>query len=515
MLSRLDCDEPHVCRLGGQDLVESRHRPDVWHDGTSTLCSRRRRNAREPGGQRRTTQSGRNHDPARRHGNDARHTKGSRVANHGAQLVPLHDPDGQCHDHGSFNHRLAWFEQVDVDGVAIDSGNACEPFVATTIEDPEFGALGQSKDVAHVMRVGLGKADARCIRVWHKTSMCRHGYRYTLHRMVFRGQALGKYRILEPLGSGGFGTVYLAEDTWIDKRVAIKVPHKQTLDFGELLREPRLLAALNHPNIVTVTTAEKQDGVFFIVMEYVPGDTLETIILERGPLDLSVALDYACQILNAVDHAHRQNVIHRDLRPANVFVGDRGILKVGDFGTSRFLELAAQGTTVIGSPPYMAPEQFEGRAVFGSDLYSVGVTMYQMLTGRLPYEMPVPSELDKLRTGELVHSARLVNPSIPTSIDSVILKALRPRVEDRYQQAEDVLQDILAARRDFVRRPAPTPDVVSTRPVLPARGVGELATRTSAARPPAAEAVANRFCWHCRKPLPSRAGRCPFCGESQ
>src|SRR6187397_1478203 len=105
--------------------------------------------------------------------------------------------------------------------------------------------------------------------------------------MVFRGQTLGKYRILEPLGSGGFGTVYLAEDTWIDKRVAIKVPHRQNLDFGELLREPRLLASLSHPNIVTVLTAEKQDDVFFIVMEYVPGETLEHIIVREGILDLT------------------------------------------------------------------------------------------------------------------------------------------------------------------------------------------------------------------------------------
>ncbi|MCC7044816.1 MAG: serine/threonine protein kinase [Acidobacteria bacterium] len=338
--------------------------------------------------------------------------------------------------------------------------------------------------------------------------------------MVFRGQALGKYRIIEPLGSGGFGTVYLAEDTWIDKRVAIKVPHRQTLDFGELLREPRLLAALNHPNLVTVITAEKQDGVFFIVMEYVPGETLETIILEKGPLDLSLALDYTCQIVNAVDHAHKQNVIHRDLRPANIFVTERGLLKVGDFGTSRFLELAAHGTTVIGSPPYMAPEQFEGRAVFGSDLYSIGVTMFQMLTGQLPYEMPIPSELEKLSTGELVSSARLKNPAIPVSIDNVILRALRPDVGERYQRAEDILDDILAARQDLVRKPTAgaTPQTVT-----PAAGgvpvrtppVATPITRPVASRAPAAEAVANRFCWHCRKPLPSRAGRCPFCGESQ
>jgi serine/threonine-protein kinase len=335
--------------------------------------------------------------------------------------------------------------------------------------------------------------------------------------MVFRGQALGKYRIIEPLGSGGFGTVYLAEDTWIDKRVAIKVPHRQTLDFGELLREPRLLAALNHPNVVTVITAEKQDGVFFIVMEYVPGDTLETIIIERGPLDLSLALDYTCQIVNAVDHAHKQNVIHRDLRPANIFVTERGLLKVGDFGTSRFLELAAHGTTVIGSPPYMAPEQFDGRAVFGSDLYSIGVTMDQMLTGQLPYDMPTPSELDKLRTGELITSARLKNPAIPISIDNVILRALRADPDERYPRAEDILDDILAARRDLVRKPAGKPSAPAAGPqaaVRMAPGATPVG-RPVASRAPAAEVVANRFCWHCRKPLPSRSGRCPFCGESQ
>src|SRR5918997_1620348 len=104
--------------------------------------------------------------------------------------------------------------------------------------------------------------------------------------MFFRGQTVGKYRIVSPLGSGGFGSVYLAEDTWIDKKVAIKVPHRQNLDFGELLREPRLLASLSHPNIVSIITAEKQDNVFFIVMEYVPGETLENLVAAGGPLEL-------------------------------------------------------------------------------------------------------------------------------------------------------------------------------------------------------------------------------------
>src|SRR5580765_8521122 len=269
--------------------------------------------------------------------------------------------------------------------------------------------------------------------------------------MVFRGQTLGKYRILEPLGSGGFGTVYLAEDTWIDKRVALKVPHRQNLDFGELLREPRLLASLNHPNIVTVITAEKQDGVFFIVMEYVPGETLETVIANKGALDVATVLDYTCQITNAVEHAHKQGVIHRDLRPANVFVTDKGVVKVGDFGTSRFLEIAAHGTTVIGSPPYMAPEQFEGRAVFASDLYSLGITMYQMLTGDLPYQTPAPSDLDQLRQGVLVTPPRRKNPQIPQALDDIVMRALRADVASRYQRAEDLLTDILAARRSLSR----------------------------------------------------------------
>src|SRR5262245_56832318 len=184
--------------------------------------------------------------------------------------------------------------------------------------------------------------------------------------MFFRGQTIGKYRIISTLGSGGFGAVYLAEDTWIDKKVALKVPHRQNLDFGELLREPRLLASLNHPNIVDVLTAEKQDNVFFIVMEYVAGETLEAVIEREGALELTRALDYTCQIANAVDHADAQGIIHRDLRPGNVLVTEQGLLKVADFGTSRFLEIAAHGTTVIGSPPYMAPEQFQGKAVFSS-----------------------------------------------------------------------------------------------------------------------------------------------------
>lgn len=328
--------------------------------------------------------------------------------------------------------------------------------------------------------------------------------------MFFRGQTLGKYKILASLGSGGFGAVYLAEDTWIDKKVAIKVPHRQTADFGELLREPRLLASLSHPNIVSVITAERLENTFFIVMEYVQGETLENIIARDGALDLRRALDFTCQICNGVDYAHTQGVIHRDLRPANMLVSEAGLVKVADFGTSRFLELAAKGTTVIGSPPYMAPEQFQGKAVFASDIYSLGVSMYQMLTGVLPYNTPLPKEIEKLMRGGLVMPPHVRNARIPRAISTIVMKAMAPTLPDRYQRASDLLKDLLAARK---------------------RGTGGRSSGTEKAGPPgpdngdalsdlqsrlkARQTPQPRFCWHCRKPLHARSDRCPFCGEAQ
>ena len=333
-----------------------------------------------------------------------------------------------------------------------------------------------------------------------------------LRPVFFRGQTVGKYKILSPLGSGGFGTVYLAEDTWIDKKVAIKVPHRQNVDFGDLLREPRLLASLNHPNIVSILTAERQSNIFFIVMEYIRGDTLETVISRDGQIDLARALDYTCQICNAVDHAHQQGVIHRDLRPGNVLVTEGGILKVADFGTSRFIEIAAHGTTVIGSPPYMAPEQFHGKAVFASDIYSLGVTMYQMLTGVLPYDTPAPADLEKLMKGELVAPPRTRNAKIPSKINDIVMKAVAPDVTKRYQRASDLLTDLLAARgrRKTTRvmpRQTPTAPAVTSSPV---NDVQDIQSRLRARETPQ-----PRFCWHCRKPLHARSARCPFCGEAQ
>ena len=330
--------------------------------------------------------------------------------------------------------------------------------------------------------------------------------------MLFRGQTLGKYKIVAPLGSGGFGAVYLARDTWIDKDVAIKVPHRQNINFSELLREPRLLATLDHPNIISVTTAEKQENVFFIVMEYVPGDTLENLIANDGPLAIPRALDFAIQICHAVQHAHDQGVIHRDLRPPNMLVSETDMLKVADFGTSRFLEMAAQGTTVIGSPPYMAPEQFEGKAVFASDIYSLGVTMYQMLCGSLPYEAPAPSDLNRLMRGDLVRPLRIRNTAIPTSLSDIVMRAMAPDLPSRYQSAGDLLVDLQASRKRRERRAVTSQvGISSTHPS------GHLTVSRTDVRGQsrATDTATAPFCWQCHKPLHARADQCPFCGEIQ
>lgn len=311
--------------------------------------------------------------------------------------------------------------------------------------------------------------------------------------MFLLGQTVGKYQILSNLGSGGFGTVLLARDTWIDKKVAIKVPHRQGADFDELLQEPRLLAALDHPNIVGIMTAERVEDTFFIVMEYIKGESLEAVLDREKSLDLARALTYGVQILRGVEHAHEAQILHRDLRPANVLLSESGAIKVADFGTSRFLE-KSHATTVIGSPPFMAPEAFQGRAVLASDIYSVGVMLYQMLTGNLPYFSPNPAQIEKLVAQGRCTPPWQRNNQIPREISDIVMKSLAPEVSNRYQHASELLDDLsTAAEIDHTAS-----EMEDIRRRLRAR-----------------EVPRKGFCWHCRKPLHSRSDTCAFCGEKQ
>jgi eukaryotic-like serine/threonine-protein kinase len=311
--------------------------------------------------------------------------------------------------------------------------------------------------------------------------------------MFLLGQTVGKYQILSNLGSGGFGTVFLAKDVWIDKKVAIKVPHRQSGDEGELLQEPRLLAALDHQNIVGIVTAERVDGVFFIVMEYVKGESLEAVLDREKALPLARAINYVVQILRGVEHAHEATILHRDLRPANVLISESGAVKVADFGTSRFLE-KSHATTVIGSPPYMAPEQFQGRAVLASDIYSVGVILYQMLTGLLPYFSPNPAQIERMVAQGRCTPPKLRNSQVPREISDIVMKAISANLGGRYQRASELLED-LATAGDIDHKATELDDI---RKRLKAREVPK-----------------KGFCWHCRKPLHARSDSCPFCGEAQ
>jgi eukaryotic-like serine/threonine-protein kinase len=460
----------------------------------------------------------------RPHGRYAQHDG---VSNDAIHLVVLQKRLRERHGDTRLGSRRARLNDLDARAPEARRDNAGDGFPPAAVEDRNGVARAQPEHTRKVLRLVFWKlhlARQRKLRgvepmhVWivaaaglKASTTCSRPYRI-LRPVFFRGQAVGKYKILSPLGSGGFGTVYLAEDTWIHKKVAIKVPHRQNVDFSDLLREPRLLASLNHPNIVSILTAEKQSNVFFIVMEYVPGDTLETVISRDGHIDLARTLDYTCQICNALDHAHQHGVIHRDLRPGNVLVHEGGVLKVADFGTSRFVELAAHGTTVIGSPPYMAPEQFHGKTVFASDIYSLGVTMYQMLTGVLPYNTPAPADLEKLMKGELVAPPRTRNPKIPAKVNDIVMKAVAPDVNARYQSAGELLRDLLAqrGRRRSTRVVTPQPPI--TPPVAPSSSEDMQSIHD---RLRARETPQPRFCWHCRKPLQARSSRCPFCGEAQ
>ena len=193
--------------------------------------------------------------------------------------------------------------------------------------------------------------------------------------MFFKNQRIGKYEILDTIGTGGFGSVYLAQDIMIGKKVALKVPHKQGEDMEKLLQEPRMLATLNHSHIVSVITAEMQKDIFYIVMEYIDGYSLEQYLRREGKIESGVALSWFLKLADALVYAHSKNVIHRDIRPANVLISHEGDIKLADLGTSRFLEGNRFASTRIGSPPYMAPEHFQGKATFQSDIYSFGVVI--------------------------------------------------------------------------------------------------------------------------------------------
>ena len=311
--------------------------------------------------------------------------------------------------------------------------------------------------------------------------------------MFLQGQKVGKYEIIRSLGSGGFGSVYLARDTWLDIKVALKVPHKQSSELYKLLKEPRLQAALNHPNIVRMIAAEKEKKIFFMVMEYVKGKTLEKIMEKEHVLESEAALDYIKQIAQGVDHAHKNKIIHRDLRPSNILISEEGTAKIADFGTSAWLNNVPYASTRIGSPPYMAPEQFLGKASYQSDVYSLGCIFYEMIVGRPPIFDPDPFKiLEKAQQGKIT-PPRLRNNKIPRDLDEIIMKCLASKVEDRYKRPSELIHAILSLKKKETR----TTEIEDILLRIRAR-----------------ETAKSQLCWNCRRPLPLKSRHCPHCGET-
>ncbi len=264
------------------------------------------------------------------------------------------------------------------------------------------------------------------------------------------GTNIENYKIVEVIGEGGMGVVYKAIDLKLERYVAIKIlntskpPNPQFIE--RFKREARNQAKLNHTNIIPVYGFTDADNTLGIVMEYIEGETLEDIIRREGRLDLKFSLDVMRQVLSGVAFAHQKGFIHRDLKPSNIIISNEGIAKIMDFGISKSINETKDITkagTKIGTIFYMSPEQIRGKPpTTQSDLYSLGVTFYEMLSGKTPFDYPTEFEIMEAHIKKMPARLSTHLPDIPPEIDRIISKALEKPVQKRYVTAEDFLEDI-------------------------------------------------------------------------
>jgi serine/threonine-protein kinase len=255
----------------------------------------------------------------------------------------------------------------------------------------------------------------------------------------------GRYRVMSRLGAGGMADVYLAEDEQLGRKIALKLLHRRFAedpDFVERFRrEAQAAAGLQHPNVVSVYDRGSFDDTYYIAMEYLPGRSLKQLIREEAPLDPVRAIDIALQILKAARFAHRRGVIHRDLKPHNVIVDDSGHAKVTDFGIARAgaSDMTETGS-IMGTAQYLSPEQAQGHAVnAGSDLYSVGVVLYEMLTGRVPFDAESAVTIALKHVSEAPTRPSTINPSIPPELDQTVMWVLNKNAADRPADADQLI----------------------------------------------------------------------------
>src|SRR6059058_6237198 len=257
-----------------------------------------------------------------------------------------------------------------------------------------------------------------------------------------------RYLILRKLGSGGMADVYLAEDKELGRRVALKLLNERHANDDQFVerfrREAQSAAGLNHPNIVSIFDRGQAEGTYYIAMEYLDGRTLKELLVRNGPTPIPIAIDYARQILGALAFAHRNGIVHRDIKPHNIVVGGDGRLKVTDFGiarsgTSQMTEVGS----IVGTAQYLSPEQARGAPVDPrSDLYSLGIVLYEMLTGTVPFTGDTPLEIAMKHLSTTPEPPSERRPEVPHELDSVVLRALAKDPHERYQSADEMDADL-------------------------------------------------------------------------
>ena len=254
----------------------------------------------------------------------------------------------------------------------------------------------------------------------------------------------GRYRIVRKLGSGGMADVYLAEDEELGRRIAIKIlndRHANDESFVERFRrEAKNAAGLSHPNIVSIYDRGEAEGTYYIAMEYLDGRSLKELVVARGPLPIPDAIDATRQVLAALRFAHRKGVVHRDIKPHNVMADADGRLKVTDFGIARAgVSQMTEAGSIIGTAQYLSPEQARGSPVDQrSDLYSVGVVLYEMLTGTTPFSGESPVEIAMKHLSDPPRPPSVERADIPPDLDMIVLRALAKDPDDRFQTAEEM-----------------------------------------------------------------------------
>ena len=310
--------------------------------------------------------------------------------------------------------------------------------------------------------------------------------------MLLEKGSIGKYKIVKRLGSGGFGSVYLGIDTWVKRKVAIKVPHNQSDPLEKLLKEARIQAKLQHPNIVQLYSVEKRDGIFFMVSEYIEGGALDKYLKAKGRLTWDEAVSFIFQVCDAVQFAHNMGIIHRDIRPANILLTRDKRVKMTDFGTSRYLNKDSVAMTRIGCPPYMAPEHFEGKATFQSDVYSIGMMFYELLVGKLPFSNFNPLKIEEEAKNRLFTSPDLKVEGLTRNRAMVIMKALAKSLNERFKTPLELKNAILKVSEG-----------------------GEIPDLRPQNASPMKERKKYKRCWNCGKIISVNSSVCPHCNEKQ